>query len=129
MATQTNQLGCRHAHFRCHPSRRGEVDGNHATYARRSRVYRSRHLDSCRSYKTSWKSVVTLLMVRPRPIGVVESTSSMKKVLTNARKHRSINSLERTAFTHWMTEKFVKQATNRPLAVLTNEVGKGGWYE
>jgi transcriptional regulator of met regulon len=70
-----------------------------------------------------------MLMVRPHPIDVVESTSSIKKVLTNARKHRSIHSLERTAYTHWTIEQFVKQATDRPLAGLTNEVGKGGWYE
>lgn len=129
MGTQTNQLGCRHAHCCCHPSHRCEVDSGRVAHAHRLDVHRSFDLDRFCNRATSKATVVIVLMDRLRPIGVVESTSSSKKVLTNARKHRSIHSLDRTAFTHWTAEKFVKQATDRPLAELTNEVGKGGWYE
>ena len=129
MATQTHQPGRPRPYCCCLPSRCSEVDRDRATHPHRLDMHRSFHLDHGRSGATSKGTVVTVLMVRSCPIDVVESTSSNQKVLTNAREHCSIHSLERDAFTHWMIEQFVKQATDRPLARLTNGVGKGGRYE
>lgn len=129
MARQTHQLGRPRSRCCGRPSRCSEVDRDRSTHPCHPGVRRSGHLDRLGNRATTKGALVTLLPTCSRPIGVVESTSSIKKVLTNAQEHHSIHSLERTAFTHWMTEKFVKQATDRPLATLINEVGKGGWYE
>jgi hypothetical protein len=129
VATQIDQRGHPRPHCGGNPSHCREADIDRPAHAHRPDVHRSFDLDRFCNRATSKAAVVIVLMDRLRPIGVVESTSSSKKVLTNARKHRSIHSLERTAFTHWTAEKFVRQATDRPLAELINEVGKGGWYE
>jgi len=129
VATQTPQRGHPRPHRCGRSSHRREVDSGRVAHAHRLDVHRSFDLDRFCNRATSKATVVIVLMDRLRPIGVVESTSSSKKVLTNARKHRSIHSLERTAFTHWSIEQFDKRATDRPLAGLTSEVGKGGWYE